>query len=60
MSIDPLGLAGKSKEVPRNIKKTKTKSAGVKRTRAESLKLLKEIFRPAREEKMRRKWDSVE
>ena len=59
MVVDPLGLAGFSKEIRENaaskeVKKTK------KRTRTEAEKLLKAIFKPARDEKMRRKWDFVE
>mgnify|MGYP001608252519 CR=1 len=58
---DPLGLAGFSKEIeqgnsPKRVKTIKNK----RRTKKETQKILRDIFKPALDEKMRRKWDSIE
>lgn len=59
---DPLGLAGRSRDIDQNAFEKGFKKAGkvLKRNREQSQKLLNKIFAPIRAEKMRRKWDFIE
>lgn len=58
MAEDPLGLAGKVIKIDAfQIEKLKTKRV---RSKKEAIELLKDIFKSAKEEKMRRKWDLKE
>lgn len=56
---DPLGLAGKSKDIDRSSfeKGFKRAEKMLKRNAAQNQKILNKIFAPVREEKMRRAWD---